>query len=634
MRRTISSIFLSPQFLLLIFGVFFALLWHFSILYVSPFSWMDNRGYVRRLFFLYVAIHACLVLAVSLLPRKRFGGFYLGIALAAGYCLVLVTRALDWNVLYYYGGHVDVLFWDNAFYSTSTGMMFTKVAMLGTLCVLVGTAVVYTLMRRTGEHRARNLAEGMPLLTYLALFCFIPPVVLVVLGNFWIQTFFTGDGTSAVYTRYPPEFHFAQSLADFAGQGYAEKVELTEEQKSKLASMGLQLETVSTEYPLLKSSVYLDESPSLPKHDTPPNVVLVMSESLSSFFIEDAEMQALGLMPNVRDFQEQSLNFSNIINASTPTLQGQIATLSSSLHLFKTTMDLDKRAGHEDVDEQDSSIEGSAVTRYPYLSVLLKEHGYESMHVHAGFGRFADTEQYFRFSGQYDNFVSVTTSQFKDRKQYKNWTWGARDSDTFTVASQWLDERTSDQPFLLTVATADLHHPYEHVVSAPGVDNDLLNCVYSADNGFGVLWDYFKNSRYKDNTIFIFTADHALFPTAEYLEIRQEDVGYYDNIPLMIYSPFHDSLMATTNDIRGSQLDLAPTVFELLGLDSQNSFIGLSLLSDRKDYPYLFGKVNLETRINASNGIPWSRSEHTELIKYIRYLASMNRLYPGTDPQM
>jgi phosphoglycerol transferase MdoB-like AlkP superfamily enzyme len=174
----------------------------------------------------------------------------------------------------------------------------------------------------------------------------------------------------------------------------------------------------------------------------------------------------------------------------------------------------------------------------------------------------------------------------------------------------------------------DVHHPYDPVVSKAGVQNDLLNTVHSTDAGFGEFWEYFKTSRYKDNTIVIFTADHALFPTADYLDVRQEDVGYYDKIPLMIYSPFHDALMGSVNDIKGSQLDIAPTLYELLEVDSHNSFVGLSLLSDRKDYPYMFGKVNLISRVNSEAGVTWSNAEQTELIKYFRFLASRNRLFP------
>ena len=111
MVRAVISIFKSPHFLLLVFGVFFALLWHFSIIYLSPFSWLDNRLHVARLFIFYLALHAFLVLVVAIWAHSRFGGRWFGVLLAAGYCIFLTIRAVDWNVLYYYGGHMDVLFW-------------------------------------------------------------------------------------------------------------------------------------------------------------------------------------------------------------------------------------------------------------------------------------------------------------------------------------------------------------------------------------------------------------------------------------------------------------------------------------------------------------------------------------------
>ena len=152
--------------------------------------------------------------------------------------------------------------------------------------------------------------------------------------------------------------------------------------------------------------------------------------------------------------------------------------------------------------------------------------------------------------------------------------------------------------------------------------------MFSTDVGFGTFWNYFKQSKYYDNTIVIVTSDHALFPTTEYLSIRGSGVGYYDRIPFMVYSPLHEPRMGDTDGTLGTQLDIAPTIFELLALDSTNAFMGLSLLSDRKNYPYLFGKVNLSSRTAATESFSWSNAEQTELIKYVRYLASKNKLYP------
>ncbi len=630
MKRAVVSIFLSPHFLLVSFGVLYALLWHFSLIYLSPFSWLENRHQVERLFVAYLALHTFLVLIVGLWAHKRVGGPWLGIILVAGYCVFLAIRALDWNILYYYGSHVDALFWENAFYASGIEMMFTRVALLSLITVAVGAVVVITLLKKMVRHQAERAGENFTLLGYLAAYCVIPPFVVLLVGGVWIHAYFTESGTSNIYTAKPPEYHFFKSLYEYLQSGDVEKVELSISEKSKLASMGLPLETVSAEYPLYRDSVYLGGTRDLDVQKIPPNVILILVESLSSYFMEDPAMRELGITPNLTEFGQGTRSFSNIVNANTPTLQGQIATLASSLHLFRTTINLKRWGEHEDVYEQDSDREGSLMTRYPFISLLLKQHGYESVHVQGGDPGFADTANYFRVSASYDDFLSVATDKYADQREYELGPWGASDIDTFNEVTRWLEKRQGG-PFFMSIATMDIHHPYYPVVEKPGVDNDLLNCVYSTDAGFGVFWEYFKKSRFKDNTIVIVTSDHALFPTSEYLEVRGEDIGYYDKIPLMIYSPFHAPLMRSVDDVRGSQLDIVPTLLELLGLDSHNSFIGLSLLSDRREYPYLFGKVNLESRMSQVGEVSWNNDEQTKLIKYIRYLASINKLYPQSD---
>ena len=625
-----KSILRSPHLLFVCFGVLVSLLWHFSILYVSPFSWLENRYHIERLLLYYLALHSLLISIFStLIHSVSIGHRTLELVFVAGYALYFLVRMVDWNVLYYYGGHVDVLFWDNAFYSSGLGMFFTVVALLSSLALLLSLTIFAFLLRKIRAHSEKCSESGMPLAAYLARYCVVPPLVVMLMLPL-AHNLFVPKGDSTVYTRYPPEYHFAKSLFEYFRQGNAEPVTLNFAQKEKLRSMGVFLETVSTEYPLLKRSVYVDPSRVLAGQEKMPNIVLVMVESLSSFFLESPVMRKLGLTPNLDDFREESLYFSNIVNATTPTLQGQIATLSSSLHLFKTTMDMSKWGDHKDVYEQDSNEDGAPTTRYPYLSRLLKEKGYKSIHIQSGNAGFAGTEHHFRFSAGYDDFISASDREYAGERHYDLWHWGARDMDLFRMVSSWLDAER-EAPLFVSISTMDIHHPYWPVLKKPGVDDDLLNSVFSTDAGFGYFWSYFKQSKYSENTMVIVTADHALFPTADYLRVRGKGVGYYDRIPLMIYSPFHKSLMGTRDDVSGSQLDIAPTLFELMGIDSVNSFLGLSLISDRKHYPYLFGKVNLASRIGADNVVAWSDKEQAGLIAYLRFLASKNRLFPAPE---
>ena len=190
------------------------------------------------------------------------------------------------------------------FYSDSIGMIFTSVALLSLISVVFGVVIVVFLMRSIVQHQAASAKAGVSLPIYLAGYCVLPPLIILMLGVLWVNSFFADEGSSGVYTKYPPEYYFARSLYDFVGQGYAEQINISEAQKVKLASMGLPLETASVEYPFFRPSVYLAESPQLASYDEPPNVILVMSESLSSYFMEDPAMRALDITPNMQSFGE------------------------------------------------------------------------------------------------------------------------------------------------------------------------------------------------------------------------------------------------------------------------------------------------------------------------------------------
>jgi phosphoglycerol transferase MdoB-like AlkP superfamily enzyme len=628
MAHNLKTLFYNPQIFLLLFGIVFSFLWHFSLIYLSPFSLFENSGQVKYLFFYYLYLHAGLVFSLSIwgaFRQKSSRWFFYFVVLI--YALYQIVRSIDWVVLYYYGGHVDPLFWDNAFYASGLNMLKTWAVLLSSISVCTGL-IIFTLLAGMGlKHQSINFRNGMSLQSYLIRFCLLPTTIFMLIGNLIIDTKFSKEGSSVVYTQLPPEFHFVKSIADYIRQGYAVPVELNDETKTKLASMGLTLESISKEYPFLRSSVYMNDFPCISTHEKPPNVIIVIAESFSSYFLESPIIRAMGITPNIDAFAQKSCYFSNIVNANTPTLQGQIATLASSLHVFKTTMNMKRWGQHEDIKEQNNTQDGSLFTRYPFLSLLLKDHGYNSVHIQGGDARFADTEHYFRLSAGYDDFISVADSQYADQRLYKLGPWGAIDADTFRIVTQWLESKKGG-PFLMTISTMDIHHPYTPTFYKSGVENDLLNTVYSTDAGFGIFWEYFRNSKFKSNTILIFTSDHAIFPTNEYLALRGKDVGYYDKIPLLIYSPFNDLPMNNVDSVRGTQLDVAPTLFELLGLDSPNAFLGLSLLSDRRNHPYLFGKVNLSSRFKNSAKISWTDEEQTQLINYIQYQASKNRLFP------
>jgi phosphoglycerol transferase MdoB-like AlkP superfamily enzyme len=115
----------------------------------------------------------------------------------------------------------------------------------------------------------------------------------------------------------------------------------------------------------------------------------------------------------------------------------------------------------------------------------------------------------------------------------------------------------------------------------------MLDAIYSTDRAFGKFWDYFLASPYRDNTVVILTADHAMGNNEQYIQFmkKHEDhfSPFFDVIPCFIHFP-GGAWRGVTNDTRCVSLDLLPTMLEMMGIDLPNPFMGLSVFSERKYY--------------------------------------------------
>jgi phosphoglycerol transferase MdoB-like AlkP superfamily enzyme len=127
-----------------------------------------------------------------------------------------------------------------------------------------------------------------------------------------------------------------------------------------------------------------------------------------------------------------------------------------------------------------------------------------------------------------------------------------------------------------------MHTPYprlpkelEKYPPDPNTENGFYNTLNYTDWSIG---EFIKKARMQDwfdNTIFVFTADHALahYQTGGIL-------GKF-RTPLIVYAPRIIHPQVITNV--GSQLDLFKTIIELLDLEATYSAFGNSILASDKD---------------------------------------------------
>jgi len=107
--------------------------------------------------------------------------------------------------------------------------------------------------------------------------------------------------------------------------------------------------------------------------------------------------------------------------------------------------------------------------------------------------------------------------------------------------------------------------------------HDYTRGIYYSDYALGSFFDKVRKSKLAENTLFIITADHGvwIYPDNKAIDnvIKQE---IYFRMPLLFWSP--KLIVPGVNPVLGSQLDIAPTILDIIRIRAKNSFLGTSLL--------------------------------------------------------
>ena len=118
------------------------------------------------------------------------------------------------------------------------------------------------------------------------------------------------------------------------------------------------------------------------------------------------------------------------------------------------------------------------------------------------------------------------------------------------------------------------------------------SCIYFIDSNIGRLMKKLEKTKELNNTIIIITSDHG--ESLLQHEIFFDHHGLYDdaiNIPLIIYDLRKDFKIRNNSLVQN--IDLAPTIIDLLKLEVKDEFDGQSLVplinkTKKEIHPYLF----------------------------------------------
>jgi len=143
-----------------------------------------------------------------------------------------------------------------------------------------------------------------------------------------------------------------------------------------------------------------------------------------------------------------------------------------------------------------------------------------------------------------------------------------------------------NQPFFAQITTLSNHYCcYDYptndqapIVEASPEYRRYAHGIYYTDYAVSGFIEKILESKLADNTIIIITGDHGLwlFPPGVADPLQKREM--YFRLPLCIWGP-PDVITPGIDHTLGSQLDIAPTLMEILKISADNTFLGQSLIN-------------------------------------------------------
>jgi len=299
-----------------------------------------------------------------------------------------------------------------------------------------------------------------------------------------------------------------------------------------------------------------------------PNVLMITMESFSADFMGTFGNKQ-GLTPNLDSLAGGGILFSQMYATGTRTVRGMEAL---SLAVPPTP-------GNSIVRREDND-------HLTTIGSIFSAQGYDNTFIYGGDGYFDNMNKYFGNNG-YDiidkkrnplakeNYQALRTPINQKEITFEN-AWGICDEDLYNQVIKQADQKYKQgKSFYDFVMTTSNHRPFTYpdgkidIPSGSGREGAIKYTDYA-------IGQFFKKARSKPwfkNTVFVIVADHCASSAGK----NEIDISKY-HIPAMIINlPNQNSLKI---EKMCSQIDLYPTLFDLMGWNYRSNLYGKNVLSD------------------------------------------------------
>lgn len=250
-----------------------------------------------------------------------------------------------------------------------------------------------------------------------------------------------------------------------------------------------------------------------------------------------------------------------------------------------------------------STLYGLSVifTSHPYVKLAyendypesfvrtLKQHGFHTAFLRGANETYMDENVLFQKAGFEEVIGATYFATRPEYQKYLNW-WGLLDRKLFDYAVEFLQAH-KNEPTFITLLTVDSHVPLGRLdylgeeyqeIDAKFYDTPTLPRAFAR---FGQdVARFLENLKQKnlldDKTLVLIMPDHPSYSnTPTNALFNPFDKEQFDNLPFIIVTKTPLTQPLTKNPL-ASQLDIAPTVLDLLNIEPPKAFFGHSLFDD------------------------------------------------------
>lgn len=234
------------------------------------------------------------------------------------------------------------------------------------------------------------------------------------------------------------------------------------------------------------------------------------------------------------------------------------------------------------------------------LPQLLQDAGYQTIHFNAHESHSFDNAETMLKKLGFEKTIFGDKDFVKNVPQEKFWGWGIQDDEFYKLVFNKMDV-IKEEPFMIGIMTISNHMMFDEIpneqkyiypnAGSKDFKKNIVNSLHLVDRNLKVFWDELQKRKWAKNTIVVITGDHS-FPHGQ--GSRDSEVGSFEGnfkIPLLLIYP-KKLKPAKIAQVTFSQIDITPTLLDVIGIQHDNHFMGKSIFKTQKNTALLSQPYN------------------------------------------